>query len=98
MKRTAMYDGMMTNGNIIANSCATFLKGAVNAGSILYIDLVSQAYEIDITPYHRIEPDTAIVAHNGVADYSRVWGDKTIVSELRMYIIYGKNYWHSVKG
>src|SRR5680860_105007 len=80
--RTAVNDGIMADGDIITNIGRGFLIGAMDHGAILHIDLVAHFYIMDITPYHRIEPNTALVAHTYLADKGRIFGDEAVVADF----------------
>ncbi len=50
--------------------------------AILHIDLIAHVYIVDIAPYYRIEPNTALGAHTYLANDGRIFGDKTDVAYL----------------
>jgi hypothetical protein len=51
-------------------------------GAVLDVGVVSDCDGMNIAPHYGIEPHGAIVAHNYLADYSCVVGQKTVRSEF----------------
>lgn len=90
--RTAVYDSIVTDGNIIANRCAAFLKRTMNAGAVLNVDFIPHPDKIHIAPHHSIEPDAAIIAHNHIPHDGGIRRQEAIGSKLRMFALYGKYY------
>jgi hypothetical protein len=79
----------MSYRNIIANSGAKALESAMDAGAILHIHFVADPYKIHIAPHHRIEPKTAIITGDHIANDSRIGCNETIITKLRVFIFYG---------
>jgi hypothetical protein len=77
-----MYDGVMSNGYIIANAGTTSLIGAMYAGTILDINFIAHPNEIYVTSYHRIKPNTAIIPHYDIANNGGIWSNENIVTKL----------------
>jgi hypothetical protein len=53
-------------------------------GPILNIYFISHAYAVYIAPHYSIEPNTAIIAHNYIANDGGIGGNKAITSKLRV--------------
>lgn len=66
----------------------------MDAGTILDINLVPDPDKIYISPDHRVEPGTAVVSHFNIANNCCIRRDKTIITELRVFITYRKNNCH----
>src|SRR5581483_4603633 len=77
----AMYDGVMTYRNVVADANTGFLVCPVDNDTVLDIYLIAKVDTIDIAPYHGVEPNATIVAHLYVAHYCGVRCDKTIFSK-----------------
>jgi hypothetical protein len=84
----------MADGYVIAYSGAEFLKSAMDAGAVLYINLVSDFNKVYIASYYGIEPETAVVTGNYIPNYSGIGGNKAISAELGVFIFYRQNYRH----
>ena len=78
-----MNDGVVTNGNIVADSCAKPLKRAVDTGAILHIHLVAYTHKIHIATDNSIEPYAAIIAHDHIAHHRGIRCNETVFAELR---------------
>jgi hypothetical protein len=94
MQGAAMNDGIVPDGDVIANGSGCALECAVNAGSVLYVYFVSDANKVHVTSHHGIKPNTAIVTHHYIADYSGIGSNETIFTELWLFAIDWKNDWH----
>src|SRR5215471_4974162 len=94
--RAPMYNGVMTNRNIITNNCLCALKGAMNNCSVLNIHLIPYPDAVYISPYYCIEPDAAMIAGNNIPNNGRIGGNKTILSKLRIYPLYMHYSGHSL--
>ena len=90
VKRTSVYDRVVTNRNIITNCCAASLVCTMNAGAILDIHLISDTDKIDIAANDSVEPYTAVVTHDHIADDRGVWCYEYVGAELRVFIFYGE--------
>jgi hypothetical protein len=66
----------------------------VNTGTVLHIHFVAHLYKIYVATDNRIEPKATIITGNHITDYSGIGSNKTIVTELRMFIFYGEYYSH----
>ena len=86
MHRTAMYNRIMANGYIIANSSAVFLIRAMDAGAILHIYFIAQFNKVHITPYHGIEPKTAVITCHYVANNRGIGCNEIIVTNFNSVI------------
>ena len=63
MKGTAMHDGMVTDGDIIADGGSKPLVGAMNTGPILDIHFVPDTDKVYIPAHDTVKPYGAIIAH-----------------------------------
>jgi hypothetical protein len=68
---------------VIADFDCRFLIEGVEHRAVLYVDAVADAYGVDVAAYYGVEPYGAVVAHDHVADYGGVFGQETILSDLR---------------
>jgi hypothetical protein len=66
----------------------------VNAGSVLYIHFISHFYKIHIPADHGIEPGTAIITHDHIADDGGIGCDEAIVTKLGVFVFDGENEGH----
>jgi hypothetical protein len=94
MQRAAVHDRMMTDRDIIPNCCAIPLESAMDAGAILHIYFVTDLNEVHIASDNRIEPETAIITGDHIANDGGIGCNETIVPELRVFVFYGKYYRH----
>ena len=68
----------------------------MDAGTILYVDFISNPDEIYVATYHCIEPNAAIIAHDHVAHNCGIRSNKAIYSELGMFVFNRKYDWHII--
>jgi len=94
MQGTSMNNGIMSNRHIVANGCPVFLVGAVNTGAVLHIHFITHFYKIHIPADHSIEPGTATVTHDYIANDGGVGGDEAIVTKLGVFVFDGENKGH----
>jgi hypothetical protein len=80
---TAVYHGIVRNGNIVANYQSRALVSTMQNGPILNVGVVTDYNGMHITPYHCIKPNRAIVAHGNIAYDYRTIGQKTILTKTR---------------
>jgi hypothetical protein len=78
----------MTNRNIVTYGCRGSLVSAMDHSTILYIRIITNPYKIDISPYYRIKPNGAFIAHFNIANYGCVFGNKAVLSPGWAYIFY----------
>jgi hypothetical protein len=62
----------------------------VNTGPVLDIHFITNTDKVHITPYHGIEPGTAIITHDHVSHDRCVGGYETVIAKLRVFIFYRK--------
>jgi hypothetical protein len=99
MQCAAVDDRIMTNRNVIPDSSPKSLVSTMDTSAVLYIHLVPHPDKIYIATNNRIEPDTAIIAHYDITNYSGVRRQKTIAAKPGEFIFYWKYYRHiSVSG
>ena len=91
-----MYDCIVSDTDIISYMCSGFLVGTVNDGAILYVHFPAHPDNIHVAPYHRVEPYTALVAHDHIAYDGGIRGDITIGAQNRHNAFYRKYYRHDV--
>ena len=60
VKGTPVYDRIVADGDAVSNGRPAFLIGSVNAGSILYVDLIADSYKVHVSSKYGIEPNTAV--------------------------------------
>jgi hypothetical protein len=96
MQRATMNNRMMPDRNIIPNCCAALLKRAMNTGAVLDVYFVPDPDEIDIASYNRVEPDTAIIAHDHISDDRRVWSYECVAPKLGLLVFYRKYDGHGL--
>ena len=77
MNLATMNNGIMANGNIVANYGLCFFKGAVDHRPILDINFIAHPDAVHITPHHGVKPDTALVTHYHVAHNGGIGRNKT---------------------
>jgi hypothetical protein len=68
----------------------------MNTGAILNIDFVAEPDKIYIAANDGIEPGTALISHDYIANNGGIGGNETINSKLRTLTFYGENDWHNV--
>jgi hypothetical protein len=66
----------------------------MNDGAILNVYLVPHTDEIHISPHYGIEPNAAIITHDHITNNRGIGSQKAIISKLRMFILYRKQYRH----
>jgi hypothetical protein len=88
MYSAAMYNGIVSDGYIIANQRFCFLIGAMNYCTILHIHFITHTDAVHISPYYRIEPDAAGFTHNYIAYYGGIRRYETIIAPLRKLTLY----------
>jgi hypothetical protein len=62
----------------------------MDAGAVLDIHFITDAYKIYISTNDRIKPDAAIITHYHIANDSGIGSNKSISAKLRVFIFYGK--------
>jgi hypothetical protein len=75
-------------GYIIPYSGGRLLVCAMNYSAVLDINLISHFYEMHITAYHSIKPNTALITHGNFTNNSGIICYETIVWNLRMMSSY----------
>src|SRR5512133_189051 len=78
-----VYNGVMPYGNIIADFNYRALIQSMQHCAILYVYLISNPYRVHITAYNNIEPETALISGNNVANNNRRFGYVTLFSQNR---------------
>jgi hypothetical protein len=87
--RAAVHNGIVANGNIIANSGWRGFISRVDNGPILNIHFIPHFNKMDIATDYGIEPNTALIAHNDIAHYRGIFCNKTIFGDLGIFTFYG---------
>src|SRR5258705_10117983 len=80
-KFTAMYNGVVADGDIVADDGLGFLVSGVDDDTILDVDLIADADAVDIAAYDGIEPDAGLVTDLDISDHGGIGGDKAIISQ-----------------
>jgi len=93
-QRAAMYDGVMTDGDVVPDDRLGFLVGGMDYDAILDIDLVANANAVDVTADDGIEPDAAFIAYLYVADDGGIGSYETIFSKFGEFTFDGENGGH----
>jgi len=91
---TAMHYGVVPYTHIIANNGWMFLIRTMDTGTILHIYFIAHFYVVYIAPYHCVEPNTALVAHDYIAHNSGVWCNKCVVSKMGVLSKHRQYYRH----
>ncbi len=78
MYRASMNDGIMPDGNMIADDGLCFLIGAMYHGAVLYVHLFTDADAVHIAADNGIEPNAAVGADDHIAYDRCIRGYKTI--------------------
>jgi len=73
----------MPNGNIVTDCGFGTFVGAMNYCTILNIHLIAQSDAIHITSNHSVEPETAGISTNKIANYCGIFSYKTVIAKLR---------------
>jgi hypothetical protein len=84
----SVYNGQVTNAYTITNDGAGFFVCAVDNYAILNIDLIADPDGIYIPPDNCVEPDTALISNDYVANNGGIGGDKAVLTELWMDSFY----------
>jgi hypothetical protein len=87
---TAMNDGIVAYGHIIAYACFRFFVSTMDYCAVLYIHFVSHNNGIDIASHHTVKPKTTVITRSDIANYGGIWGDFIVYAKRRKYIIYRK--------
>jgi hypothetical protein len=66
----------------------------MNTGAVLDIHLIADINKINITPYHCVEPKTAVVAGSYITNDGGIRSNEIVVAELWVFVFYGKYNWH----
>ena len=74
----AVDNHIMAYGYVVANLYGRLLVEGVQYGAVLNVHTVADADGIDIAAQHGAEPYAALVAHDHIAHYNGVAGQKTI--------------------
>jgi len=82
-------DGLMRNGNIVAYVYRCFLVSAMYDGAILDVYCISYFNIVNVTPDHRIEPNTAIVTHGNFTNYGGIICQEAVFAKNRREAAYG---------
>lgn len=93
-QRAAMYDGVMADGDVVADDGPGFLVGGMDDDAVLDIDFVADADAVDVTADDGIEPDAAFIAYLYVADDGGIGSDETILAEFGEFTFDGENGGH----
>jgi hypothetical protein len=95
MQGTAMDNGLMPYGYLVANDRLRFLVSTMNHGPILDIDLIAYADTVDIAPDYSVKPDTAIIAQDHITGQRGIGCQKTVFADYRVLAFNMKNISHS---
>src|SRR3569623_1557654 len=93
-KLAAMHNGIKANGYVVTNSSSCAQVGSMYHSAILNVSVITDMYIVHIAPYHRVEPNRAIISHHYIAYNGAVHGNKTIVSPSGVFIFYGEDERH----
>jgi hypothetical protein len=88
MDDTAMHDGIVRNGYLIANECARLLVGAMDYRTILNIGIVSNTDLNYIASNHGIEPHGAVFSHFHIPDHGSIGCQPAVISHFWSKSIY----------
>jgi hypothetical protein len=97
LNSTAMHNGIVGNGNVVADHQPGPLIGAMQHGPILDVGVVADGNGMHISPHNGIKPYRAIVAHLNLAHYNGAIGYVTIFTKNRGKTPYRLNDSHSAK-
>jgi hypothetical protein len=61
----------------------------MNAGSVLYVYLITDSDKVHIPPYYSIEPKAAVITGYHITDNGGIGSDEIIVTKLRELVFYG---------
>jgi hypothetical protein len=90
----AVYDSVVTDGDVVANKGLGLLVSGVYDHAVLYVYFIADADAVDVAAYDGIEPDTYIIADLDVSYHSSIRGDKAIFSKFGEFPFDGKDSGH----
>src|SRR5690606_21121738 len=94
--RAAGDHRLMANIHIVTDFRCRSLISTVDHSTILDIGIISDFYQIYITPNHSIEPNGRMVTHKHIANDSGVFGNKTRGGNLWQNSFYWQYYRHNL--
>jgi hypothetical protein len=74
----AVNDGIVTDTALITYGGRSFLVSAMDHGTVLDVDTVSNTDAVHVTPYNGIEPEAAPVTGDDITDDGGILSNKTI--------------------
>ena len=89
-----MYNGVVADGDIVADDGLGFLVSGVDDDTILDVDFTADADAVDIAAYDGIEPDAGPVTDLDISDHGGIGGDKAIISKFREFAFDGEDSGH----
>jgi hypothetical protein len=90
-----MNNGVMADGDIIAEDSLRTLISTMDYGSILHIHLIAHSDAIYIASHYSIEPKAAIVASYHISHNGSIGSNKAVLAKRRILIVDRKYYRHS---
>lgn len=93
---TSVYDGIVSNRNIIADTHTRLFISSMEDHAVLDIHPVANTDAVHIASYDGVEPDAAIVTYLYVSHDGRVGCDKTIVSKVGRFAFNRKYRSHKI--
>lgn len=97
MDGAAVYDGVMTYGNVVADMNAGLFVCSVQDDAVLDIYPIAYVDTIDIASYHGIEPKAAFVANLYVAHDGGIGRDKTVFAKAGRFAFYREYRCHNYR-
>ena len=89
-----MYDGIVTDGNVVADEGFGLLVSGMYDHAVLYIDFITDADTVDVATYDGVKPDTRFVADLNISHHSGIRGDKAIFSKFGEFSFDGEDSGH----
>lgn len=93
-KLATMYDGVMADGDVVADDGLGFLVGGVYDDAVLYVDLIADADAVDVAADDGVEPDACFVAYFDVSNYGCIGGDEAVFSKFGEFTFNGEDSGH----
>jgi hypothetical protein len=83
-----VYDGLVSNGYIVADIQRGFLVCAMENCPVLDVYIVADPDGMHVTANHCVEPYTAVIAHYNITGKCGIICQKAVFSHLREYAFY----------
>src|SRR5258708_8500224 len=77
---TSVYNGVMSDGDIVADNGLGLLVGGMDHHSVLYIYFTADPDAIDITPYSTVEPYTLLLSYSHITHHAGISAHTTLLS------------------